>query len=121
MKHVLLAAIFASLPVVANALDTNFRSLIMEAMQSKTGSTTAELTGPLADIIRGRINRPNAKILAEVTTLEKLPQEGCKRFQIRFTTPGTLLPTEDGRQQMLDLNMKLNMCPNGMPPGVDAK
>ena len=47
------------------------------------------------------------------------PQEGCKRFNIRFTTPGTLLPMTDGSSRMLDMSMKLNMCRNGFPPGTD--
>ena len=78
-----------------------------------------EISGPMADMIRGQINRPDAKIIADVITVGDLPQAGCKRLAIRFTTPGTLLPMKDGQARMLDVALKLNMCENGMPPGVE--
>ena len=78
-----------------------------------------EINGPMADMIRGQINRPGAKIVADVITVGDLPQAGCKRFAVRFTTPGTLLPTKDGQSRMLDVAIKLNMCENGMPPGAE--
>jgi len=96
--------------------DTNFRALMMEAMRSPSGKSTAVVAGPAADNIRAQIGRPDARIMAEVSIVEKLPQEGCKRLLLRFTTPGTLLPTNDGKSQMLDMGVKLNMCPNGLPP-----
>ena len=106
------------LPVFAHA-ESSHRELLLRAMKSPSGTASMEINGPMADMIRGQINRPNAKIIADVMTLGDLPQAGCKRFAIRFTTPGTLLPTKDGQDRMLDVALKLNMCENGMPPGVE--
>ena len=106
------------LPVFAHA-ESSHRELLLRAMKSPSGTASMEINGPMADMIRGQINRPNAKIIADVMTVGDLPQAGCKRFAIRFTTPGTLLPTKDGQARMLDVALKLNMCENGMPPGVE--
>ena len=108
----------AMLSAFANA-ESSHRELILKAMKSPSGTASMEISGPMADMIRGQINRPEARIVADVSTVGPLPQEGCKRFLVRFTTPGTLLPTKDGQSRMLDVAMKLNMCENGMPPGVD--
>lgn len=97
---------------------TDFRDLILKAMHAKEGKSHVDLQGSVADMIRQQINHPNARVSAEVTTVEELKDDGCKRFQIRFTTPGTLLPMSDGSSQMFDMSMFLNMCKNGMPPGI---
>jgi len=88
-------------------------------MDAKDGRVVVDVTGKTAEMIRQQINRPNARVVAEVSTIEQLKQDGCKRFNIRFTTPGTLLPMSDGSTQMLDMSMKLNMCRNGFPPGTE--
>ena len=112
--------LLAAVPL-SGAAATNFRALLFDAMHSPTGTIVTEIDGPVADKIRGDINQPTAKVMGEISTVDSLPQEGCKTMRIRFFTPGTLLPTKDGKGQMLDMQMRLNMCPNGLPPGaVDA-
>lgn len=117
MRRLIIIAI-TILPLIAHA-ESSHRELVLRAMKSPSGTASMEISGPMADMIRGQINRPNAKIIADVMTVGDLPQAGCKRFAIRFTTPGTLLPTKDGQARMLDVALKLNMCENGMPPGVE--
>jgi hypothetical protein len=99
--------------------DTDFRKLVLQAMDAKDGKATADVTGKVADLIRQKINRPDARVVAEVTTVVELKQEGCKQFKIRYTTPGTLLPTADGSSRELDMSMMLNMCRNGQPPAAN--
>lgn len=121
LLHLILAL---ALPLSATAqtrVGTDYKVLLLEAVNSPKGTSQAELSGPVADKIRADIQRPQAVVLAEVSTVEKLPQEGCKRLMVRFTTPGTLIPTSDGKSRMLDMNMKLNMCPNGLPPGATSE
>ena len=117
MRRLIIIAM-AILPCIAYA-ESSHRELLLRAMKSPSGTASMEISGPMADMIRGQINRPDAKIIADVITVGDLPQAGCKRFAIRFTTPGTLLPTKDGQARMLDVALKLNMCENGMPPGVE--
>ena len=123
MNAKLLASMVLSAPIMAFAVTdgTDYRDLLMKAMNSKDGKVTVEVSGKTAEVIRQQINRPNARVVAEVTTVAKLKQEGCKRFNIRYTTPGTLLPMTDGSTRMLDMSVKLNMCQNGLPPGVDSE
>lgn len=107
----------ASVAVNAQAFSgTDFKALLLEAINAPTGISKAEVTGPLADKIRGQIGQPTATVMAAVSVIEKLPQEGCKRLLIQITTPGTLLATSDGKSRPLEMMMKLNMCPNGLPP-----
>lgn len=100
-------------------IGTDYRELLLRAMDSPDGRAVVDVTGKTADMIRQQINRPNARVVAEVTTVEHLNQEGCKRLKIRFTTPDVLLPMSDGSAKMLDMSMKLNMCRNGLPPGTE--
>lgn len=118
-----IVSLLAFVPAMAFAVGdgTDYRDLLMKAMNAKDGKVSVEVTGNTAEVIRQQINRPNARVVAEVTTVAKLKQEGCKRFNIRYTTPGTLLPMTDGSTRMLDMSVKLNMCQNGMPPGVDSE
>lgn len=106
------------MPVTART-GTDYRDILLKAMDAKDGRVVVDVTGKTAEMIRQQINRPNARVVAEVSTIEQLKQDGCKRFNIRFTTPGTLLPMSDGSTQMLDMSMKLNMCRNGFPPGTE--
>jgi len=125
----IVAGIFLAIPAIAFAAGegmpiaartgTDYRDLLLKAMDAKEGRVVVDVTGKTAEMIRQQINRPNARVVAEVSTIEQLKQEGCKRFNIRFTTPGTLLPMSDGSTQMLDMSMKLNMCRNGFPPGTE--
>ena len=117
MKRLLIAGLLGVAPLAAFA-DTDYRDLMLRAMNAKDGAVSVELTGRVAEMIRAQINRPNAKVIADVTTVAELKQEGCKRFQFRFTTPGTLLPMTDGQNRMLDMNFKLNMCRKGSPNPV---
>lgn len=123
MKPLLYALLLLSGPVMAVTVGdgTDYRDLLMKAMNAKDGKVVVDVTGKTAEVIRQQINRPNARVVAEVTTVGKLKQEGCKRFNIRYTTPGTLLPMTDGSSRMLDMSVKLNMCQNGLPPGVDSE
>lgn len=119
MRRLIITAM-TILPLFAYA-ESSHRELLLRAMKSPTGTASMEIEGPMADMIRGQINRPGAKIVADVITVGDLPQAGCKRFAVRFTTPGTLLPTKDGQSRMLDVAIKLNMCENGMPPGAEEE
>ena len=115
MKARIIAGIFLAIPALAFAAGdglpitsntgTDYRDLLLKAIDTKDGKVTVDVSGRTAEMIRQQINRPNARVVAEVTTIERLPQEGCKRFNIRFTTPGTLLPMTDGSSQMLDMSM----------------
>ncbi len=106
-------------PLVAFG-DTDFRDLLLKAMVAKDGKAHAEVSGRLATMIRNQIDRPNARIVADVSTIGVLKQPGCKRFLIQFRTPGTLLALTDGTSRELDTGMKLNMCPNGQPPATSG-
>lgn len=96
--------------------DVGIREVVMEAISSPEGRSEGFVSGPLADMIRGSINVPHAKVLASVKVIEKLHEEGCKRARIQLTTPGVILPTTDGKGHPLHLEVELNVCENGLPP-----
>lgn len=105
----------------AQAQGTSFREILLEALRSPKGTSSSYISGPVADQLRNQIGRSSATVLAEVSTVQALPQEGCKRLRMRITTPGTLLETTDHRQQMPEMFMELNMCANGQPPFIESE
>lgn len=119
MKKTVFSALWLLFACQIAYADTDYRGLMLQAMKSPDGTYQEEVTGPIADVIRKQIHRPKAKVLATVTTVEALPQEGCKRFNIRFTTPGTYLPTKDSGNQPLSIDTRFNMCANGAAPGAE--
>ena len=85
MRKAILVLLLA-VPVFAYA-DTDYRDLLMKAMYAKDGKASVELTGKVAEMIRAQINRPNAKVVADVTTIAELKQEIAKLRQPEFTLP----------------------------------
>ena len=118
MKHrrYLLALLLAG-SAYAQSEGTDFKSLMMEALSSPSGSSKADVYGPVADQIRSQINRPDARVVAYVTTVKALPQSGCKRLKLKMDTPGTLFMAKDGVSAPLEFGVEMNLCPNGQPPG----
>lgn len=109
-------ALVFSVSCLAAPVGTNFKALFLEALNSGTGTAHAEVYGPIADEIRQKIGAPNARIVADVEVIQNLPQEGCKRMEMKLTAPGVLLPTKEGQSSKLELGTILKMCPNGEPP-----
>ena len=96
-------------------IGTDFKVLLLKAMRSPNGSATETINGPVADMIRGQIQKPDARVVATVTTLRALPVEGCKRMKVELATPGTKINALDGTQRPLELSFQMNMCENGIP------
>lgn len=107
--------------VYAQNTGTNFKTILLEAVNSPSGRSTSEVTGNVADLIREKTGQPNARIVATVTTVRELPQSGCKRLKVSFDTPGTRFQTKEGSQRKLEMGFEMNLCPNGQPPGDDPK
>ncbi len=117
MKKPIFMLLLSVVVTSAHAVGTDFRALFLKALNSPNGKARAEVTGPVADDIRAKTGKSNAKVFVDVTTLNNLEQEGCKRMKATFSMPGTTFPVKEGGQSPLALNMELNMCPNGQPPG----
>ena len=98
-------------PVQAN----QYQDLLLQAIHSESGTASGPISGQAADAVRRAIGQPNAPVVATVTTLKALPQEGCKRMRITFTTPGNPVTALDGRTGELGLNVDVNFCASGMP------
>lgn len=119
MKRFLIGlfSLVAAFPALAD--QNELQKLALQALNSPSGAAKGEINGPYADAIRAKIQRDDAKIFAEITTIKALKQADCKRLNIRIYTPGTLLPTTDGGNRMLDVSAQMNMCQNGRPPEVE--
>ena len=92
----------------------DFKSATQSAL--KNGESRAVLNDAVAAKLREQMRRPNAKVLLHVTTLGVLPQPGCKRLQLHFTSPGSALELVGGGTKDLDVVYGINMCEDGMPP-----
>lgn len=85
----------------------------------KKGRVKVLLAEESAEPLREQIHRPNAKIYLEAWVEKDLAEKGCKRFGLRFTSPGSKLELTGGGTQDLDLTMGMNLCANGKPPQSD--
>lgn len=114
--------LFLGLSGVAQAqAQTDVRELLLEALRKPENvSVQAEVNGVIAERIRRDLQAPGARVVVNISTEAKLAQPGCRRLRMRFTTPGTMMPTKDGGPSApLDMSISLNVCPNGQPPGSD--
>jgi len=116
----LLLAGMASLTYAQQPMGTDFKKLFLQALNSPSGKSRTDVTGPMADSIRLQTNSPNARVVAEVDTLKALPQEGCKRLRLIITTPGMLFETPSGSNTPLRIGVMLNICPDGQPPSDES-
>ena len=92
----------------------NFRSLLVQAIDSSEGSAHGILIGPMAEALTARM-KATSPILIDVTTLRRYKQAGCSRLNVRFSQDGVVLPgTDKPRNQTFDLG--LNYCRDGQPP-----
>lgn len=112
-------AVIASLASSHALAATNMQSLMLKAMQSPSHQASEIVTGPGAEIIRKAISKPDAQILVTVQVIGDLPQEGCKKLRLKYSSPGTLLATTDGKSRELDMGWTMNMCASGLPPDED--
>ena len=102
----------------AQAEGTNMKQLFLDAMTSPTKTASAEINGPLAEMIRNRTHMTGARIMADVSVIKDLPQDGCKRLKMVLTMPGSKIPRKDGTSEPFHLENLFNMCENGQPPDM---
>lgn len=92
----------------------DFRLLLVSAIDAADGTAKGVLIGPMAEAISTKL-KASGPILLDVTTLRRYRQEGCRRFNVRFSQKGIHLPSGGpARDQTLD--MGLNYCRDGQPP-----
>lgn len=119
MKRLWVGILVAAAAFSVSADQNELKLLALQALKAPSGSAKSEILGPYAEVIRAKIQRPDAKVYAEVTTVMTFKQQECKRLNVRIFTPGTLLPTSDGSSRILDMNAQMNMCLNGRPPDTE--
>lgn len=117
--HALFAMAIISIGLHTHAAEEPYYSMrdaLIAAVKSPGKTIHYEDTLGAASPVRALINKPDAKVVADISTIAKLGQPGCSRLQVRVTTPGTLLPTNAGDERPLDVKMELNVCEDGKPP-----
>lgn len=93
---------------------SDFKTAINTAL--KNGQSRSELNDPVAQVLRNQMRRPNARVILHVTTIGDLPQAGCKRLNLHFTSPGSALELVGGGTKDLDVSYGANMCQDGLAP-----
>ncbi len=103
---------------VVLAVPTDFRVLFATAIDAPNGVVKSEVQGPLLKKIQSEVHT-DARVFVEVRAIQVLPQPGCKRLQVTFSSPDSRLPTRDGGSAPLSgVGFALNMCRDGNPPGI---
>jgi hypothetical protein len=80
------------------------------------GPIKVMLTAESADPIAKNMRRPGIQIFAEVSPIGELEEAGCRRLQVRITSPGSQLELKAGGIRDLDESFSLGMCANGTAP-----
>lgn len=111
----LISGLMMILPVIAIA-ETQIKQLMIQALESPSGTSSSDINDELAEVFRRGIQVPGARIHAEATVVGRLANDGCGRVKVRFSTPGTVLPMSDGTSKPLDISMEMNICKDGQPP-----
>jgi len=112
MRRVLL--VLALLPFSVSAAQ-QLRPLLMEAIDAPDGKASSIVYGEEATRLQTTL-KTLAPVHAEVTTVARFKQPGCRRLQVKFTIPGELFKTTDGRMMPFSTGFRLNVCRDGSPP-----
>lgn len=95
---------------------TSAKPLLLEAIDAPSGKAKGVLTGPVARQIASTTGS-SSPILANVTTIKRLKQEGCRRLNLRLSQAN--VPTKNGKKTVLAMDYGFNMCRDGSPPGEE--
>lgn len=100
---------------------SSMRPLLLRALELPLGSRTgARLVGPQADNLRARTGQ-RSEVLVSAGPIADLPQDGCKRLDVRVRMPDVKLARQDGGPaEPLSLNLTFNLCTDGNPPLATA-
>lgn len=100
------------------AQPASVKALLMQAMDSPDGASRGIIEGQEADRIHA-VTGASDPVRAEVSTIRKFKQEGCRRLKLRLVQPNA--PTRDGKHVDFALDYELNLCRDGSPPseGMD--
>jgi hypothetical protein len=92
---------------------TSATKLLFEAIDAPDGTARGVLVGPIAEKF-SETTGSNAPVVAEVTTIKRFQQEGCRRLALRLTQND--VPTKDGKRVPFTIEYGLNLCRDGNPP-----
>ena len=100
------AALLLATPCMAN----QYASLLQEAFHAQSGSASGIVTGRIPESMRRFLGKPDASILATVTTLPTQLKPGCKRMRIALSPIGVVFQATDGRKGPISFNVDVNHC-----------
>ena len=95
--------------------DTDFRALLVSAIDAPDGRAQAIVEGKVARDIQQRIGT-TASVVAEVRAIKSWQQEGCKRLAVKLSTPNFKMKTTGGKMEPFGVEYQINVCHDGHPP-----
>lgn len=108
-------AAFAQVAIQQSA-DTKPIDLFRAAIDSPSGSIRTQVYGQLAQRIQQAVGAPDAPVFAEVKTVQKYKQEGCRRLAMTLSTPSHKMKLSNGDMAPFAATWTLNVCRDGLPP-----
>lgn len=103
------SAVSGPLPVA-----TDLRVLLRQAIDSPTGTASAELRTPEAQALTQQVGM-RTPVLVDVATETVYAEEGCRRLRVTFILKGVVL-TPGAASQNRAMQYGLNYCRDGRPP-----
>src|SRR5574337_159738 len=83
--------------VTAQAAAPAEKEILQAAMDAPSGEYESEVGGRVAEMIRGALGNPRAKVFVKVKALKSFAQEGCKQLQYSYSADTPVI-TKDGRR-----------------------
>lgn len=93
----------------------SIKQLLIQAIDAPDGKTSGIMVGNIASFLR-KATHSNLPLIANVTTVGKFSQPGCKRLNIHLSQPG--VKTTTGESENFDVAYGINFCRDGDIPQV---
>lgn len=100
-------------PVAYAASDGSIKTLLLEAIDAKDGTSQGVLIGGISEKFSSTTGSMSP-VKAHVTTEKVYKQEGCKRLKVRISQEN--VKAQNGKVEPFFIEYGLNICRDGNPP-----
>lgn len=116
LRFLLLAGMAMVFNTVAYAAaDGSIKTLLLEAIDAKDGTSKGALTGGVSEKFSSATGSMSP-VMAHVTTEKSFKQEGCKRLNVRISQEN--VKSQNGSLGPFFIDYGFNICRDGNPPDL---
>ena len=110
---IVILALFALCP--AARAESSMKALLLQAIDAPDGKASGWIEGEEVTRLQNAL-QTRGRVQAEVTTVARYKQAGCRRLAARFTIPGETFKSKDGKMLPFESGFRMNLCRTGLAP-----